>query len=63
MQEAGHVLMPGPGVVSGDLWSTKTREELVGTGGDRSHQLRGLECGPGKGARRVYWRELIPRRE
>lgn len=55
--------MPGPGVVSGDLWSTKTREELAGTGGDRGHQLRGLECGPGKGAMRVYWRELIPRRE
>lgn len=63
MQEGGRVSMPGLCVVSGDLWGTKTREGLVGPGGDRGHQLIGLECGPGRGARRVYWRDLIPRRE
>lgn len=54
MQEAGHASMPGPGVVTEDLWSATTREEFVGLGGGRGRQLRGLECGPGRGARRVY---------
>lgn len=63
MQEAGHASMPGPGAVSGGLWSAKTRGELAEPGGGKNHQLRGPECEPGRGARRVYWIELTPRRE
>lgn len=62
MQEVSHASMPGPGVVSGDSWSAKTREELAGPGGGIGHQLRRSECEPGRGARRVYWIELTPRR-
>lgn len=63
MQEASHASMPGPGVVSGDLWSAKTQEAPAGPGGGIGHRLRGSECEPDRGARRVYWIELTPRRE
>lgn len=54
MQEVGHASMPGPGVVSGGSWSAKMREELAEPGGGINHQLRGPECAPSKGARRVF---------
>lgn len=63
MQETGHASMPGPGVVSKDSWSAKTREELAGPGRGIGHQLRGSKCEPGRGARRVYLIELKPRRK
>lgn len=60
MQEAGHASMPGPVVVSGGSWSAKMQEELAEPGGGINHQLRGPECEPGRGARRVFWIELTP---
>lgn len=63
MQEVSHASMPGPGVVSGGSWSAKMREELAEPGGGINHQLRGPECAPGRGARRVFWTDSTPRRE
>lgn len=63
MQEVGHASMPGLGVVSEGSWSAKMREALADPGGGINHQLRGPECELGRGARRVFWIELKPRRE